>query len=116
MQDFFRAANQTPQTFNSFYVDDRDIGLFTSGAVPIRPPDVDPGLPIDGRGRYEWRGTIPFARHPHGANPASGQIVNWNNRSVHGYRAADDNWSMGSVQRVQLLDRTWGRARRRRPR
>lgn len=108
VQEFFRAANQTPQTFNSFYVDDRDIGLFTSGAVPIRPPDVDPGLPIDGRGDYEWRGTISFAQHPQGTNPKSGQIVNWNNRSIHGYRASDDNWAMGSVQRVELLEHNLG--------
>ena len=86
VHDFFRAANQTPQTFNSFYVDDRDIGVFTSGHVPIRPADVDPGLPIDGRGKQEWRGYIGFAQHPQGINPPNGQIVNWNNRTIKGTR------------------------------
>lgn len=103
VQDFFRAANQTPQTFNSFYIDDKDIGLFNSGGVPIRPPDVDPGLPIDGRGDYEWRGTIGFNRHPRGVNPPNGEIINWNNRASAGYQAADDSWSLGSIQRVELL-------------
>jgi acyl-homoserine lactone acylase PvdQ len=103
VQDFFRAANQSPQTFNSFYIDDRDIGVFTSGRVPVRPPNVDPGLPIDGRGGHEWRGFLPFDRHPHGINPPDGQIVNWNNKTIAGYRAADDNWSLGPLQRVQLL-------------
>jgi len=103
VHDFFRAANQSPQTFNSFYVDNRDIGVFTSGRVPIRPPDVDPGLPIDGRGGHEWRGFVPFDRHPQGINPPNGQIVNWNNKTIAGYRAADDNWSLGPLQRVRLL-------------
>jgi acyl-homoserine lactone acylase PvdQ len=109
VHEFFRAANQSPQTFNSFYVDDRDIGVFTSGRVPIRPPDVDPGLPIDGRGDQEWRGFIPFDRHPRGVNPPDGQIVNWNNRTIAGYQAADDNWSLGAEQRVQLLTDNLGR-------
>jgi acyl-homoserine lactone acylase PvdQ len=103
VQDFFRAANQSPQTFNSFYLDSKDIGVFTSGRVPIRPANVDPGLPIDGRGNEEWHGFIPFDRHPQGVDPPNGQIVNWNNRTIAGYRAADDNWSMGAEQRVQLL-------------
>ncbi len=103
VHEFFRAANQSPQTFNSFYVDSRDIGVFTSGLVPIRPSDVDAGLPIDGRGGHEWRGFIGFSRHPRGVNPPDGQIVNWNNRTIAGYRAADDNWSLGAEQRVQLL-------------
>ena len=37
VHEFFRVANQTPQTFNSFYLDDKDIGVFTSGLIPIRP-------------------------------------------------------------------------------
>ena len=112
VQEFFRAANQTPQTFNSFYVDDRDIGLFTSGHVPIRPPDVDPGLPIDGRGKHEWRGFIGFAQHPRGVNPPDGRIINWNNRSMQGYRASDTEWSLGPVQRVELLTRNLGKSTR----
>ena len=84
VHEFFQAANQTPQTFNSFYVDDRDIGVFTSGDVPIRPPDVDPGLPTEGTGKHEWRGGIDFAQHPQGINPPNGEIVNWNNRVAAG--------------------------------
>jgi acyl-homoserine lactone acylase PvdQ len=103
VHDFFQAANQSPQTFNSFYLDSKDIGVFTSGLVPIRAPGVDPGLPTDGRGSYEWRGDIPFGSHPQGINPPSGEIVNWNNRTIAGYPAADDNWSLGAEQRVRLL-------------
>jgi acyl-homoserine lactone acylase PvdQ len=103
VHQFFRAASLTPQTFNSFYVDDKDIGMFTSGLVPIRPRNVDPDLPINGTGHEEWHGDVSFANHPQGINPPSGEIVNWNNRSQAGYEAPDDNWSLGALQRVDLL-------------
>jgi acyl-homoserine lactone acylase PvdQ len=111
VHQFFRAAFQTPQTFNSFYVDDKDIGVFTSGLVPIRPSNVDQGLPIDGRGHEEWRGFVSFKHHPQGINPPTGQIVNWNNRPQAGYQAPDDNWSLGALQRVDLLLNNLGHGR-----
>lgn len=43
-----------------------------------------------------------------GINPRSGEIVNWNNRPQAGYEAPDDNWSLGAVQRVDLLLRNLG--------
>ncbi len=111
VHQFFRAANQTPQTFNSLYVDDKDIGVFTSGLIPIRPSNVDPAMPINGRGKEEWRGWVSFKNHPQGNNPRSGEIVNWNNRPQAGYEAPDDNWSLGAVQRVDLLLRNLGSGR-----
>jgi acyl-homoserine lactone acylase PvdQ len=103
IDQFFRAASLTPQTLNSFYMDDKDIGVFTSGLIPIRPANVDPALPINGTGKEEWRGWVPFKDHPQGINPPSGEIVNWNNRTQAGYEAPDDNWLLGSAHRVQLL-------------
>ncbi len=111
VHQFFRAADLTPQTFNSLYVDDKDIGLFTSGLIPIRPPNVDQGLPIDGRGSEEWRGYVSFRNHPQGIDPPSGEIVNWNNRTQAGYQAPDNNWSLGAVQRVDLLLHNLGSGR-----
>jgi acyl-homoserine lactone acylase PvdQ len=108
VHQFFRAADETPQTFNSLYVDNKDIGLFTSGLVPIRPANADPALPIDGRGHEEWRGWGSFKHHPQGINPPSGEIVNWNNRPQAGYEAPDDNWSLGALQRVDLLIKNLG--------
>ncbi|MBV9914949.1 MAG: penicillin acylase family protein [Solirubrobacterales bacterium] len=108
VRQFFRAAAQTPQTFNSFYMDDKDIGVFTSGLVPIRPANVDPSLPVDGRGHEEWRGYVSSRNHPQGINPPNGEIVNWNNRPQAGYEAPDDNWSLGALQRVDLLLRNLG--------
>ena len=103
VRQFFGAANLTPQTFNSFYMDDHDIGVFTSGLIPIRPSNTDPDLPITGTGGEEWRGYVSFSNHPQGMNPRSGQIVNWNNRPEAGYEAPSDNWSLGAIQRVDLL-------------
>ena len=103
VHQFFQAASLTPQTFNSFYMDDRNIGVFTSGLVPIRPSNVDQDLPINGTGHEEWRGFVSVKNHPQGINPPSGEIVNWNNRPEAGYEAADDNWNLGAIQRVDLL-------------
>jgi acyl-homoserine lactone acylase PvdQ len=103
VHEFFKAADQTPQTFNSFYMDDRNIGVFTSGLVPIRPSNVDPDLPLNGTGHEEWHGFVSFKNHPQGINPPSGEIINWNNRPEAGYEAPDDNWSLGAIQRVDLL-------------
>ena len=64
IHQFFRAANLTPQTFNSFYMDDKNIGVFTSGLVPIRPTNVDQDLPINGTGHEEWRGWVSVQGPP----------------------------------------------------
>jgi acyl-homoserine lactone acylase PvdQ len=103
VHQFFRAADETPQTFNSLYMDDKDIGVFTSGLVPIRPSNVDPALPINGTGKEEWHGDVSFKNHPQGINPPNGEIVNWNNRPEQGYEAADTSWALGAIQRVDLL-------------
>jgi acyl-homoserine lactone acylase PvdQ len=104
-QSFLRVASQMEMTFNWLYADDRDIAQFTSGRLPVRSPDVDPGLPRWGTGDQEWSGFAPFATHARVVNPPAGAIVNWNNRPALGFAASDDDWSQGSVQRVELLRR-----------
>jgi acyl-homoserine lactone acylase PvdQ len=103
VHQFFKAASLTPQTFNSLYVDDKDIGVYTSGLVPIQPSNVDQDLPVNGTGNEEWRGYVSAKNHPQGINPPSGEIINWNNRTEAGYEAPDSNWTLGSLQRVDLL-------------
>ncbi len=103
VRQFFAAAAKTPQTFNSLYINDKDIAVYTSGLVPIQPRNVDQDLPVNGNGSEEWRGFVSARNHPQGINPPSGEIVNWNNRTQAGYQAPDDNWSLGAVQRVSLL-------------
>ena len=102
---FFKAASQTPQTFNSFYIDNKHIAEYTSGRDPIRPSSVDPGLPTKGTGKYEWRGFLRPMAHMHGKDTKSGFMTNWNNGAAHGFGAADDEWDRnGSVGRVDLLN------------
>jgi acyl-homoserine lactone acylase PvdQ len=108
VKQFFAAAAKTPQTFNSLYVNDKDIAVYTSGLVPIQPSNVDQDLPVNGDGTEEWRGFVSAKNHPQGINPPSGEIVNWNNRTEAGYEAPDDNWSLGAVQRVSLLIKNLG--------
>ena len=89
-KSFFRAANKTPQTFNSFYIDNKHVAEFTSGLLPIRPKSVDPGLPTWGTGKYEWEGFLSRNRHIAGRrSQADGTMTNWNNGVAHGFGAAD---------------------------
>ena len=101
--EFLRSASRLEMSFNWVYADDRDIATYSSGRLPLRPDTIDPGLPTSGNGDFEWRGLLPFARHPQAISPASGELANWNNKPAPGFTAADDQWSYGSVQRVDLL-------------
>ena len=104
-QDFFKAAALTPQTFNSFYIDSKHIAEYTSGRLPIRNPNVDPGLPTKGTGQFEWRGFLKAMAHMHGKDNKQGSMTNWNNGAARGFGAADDEWMRnGSVGRINLLN------------
>jgi acyl-homoserine lactone acylase PvdQ len=112
-KSFFKAAAKTPQTFNSFYIDDKHVAEYTSGRLPIRPKGVDPGLPTLGTGKYEWKGFLSDKRHPHGVDPKDGTMTNWNNTVAHGFAAADNEWGKnGSAARVDLLNKNLKRVRK----
>ena len=102
-QTFFDAANEMELTFNLFYIDSKNIALFSTGRLPNRAPGVDPSLPALGTGRYDWRGFIGMNQHPHAINPKSGLILNWNNKDARGWGADDTHWSRGAAHRVQLF-------------
>ena len=109
-ESFMEAASLTPQTFNSFYIDDKDIALYTAGLLPLRNPNVDPGLPTWGTGEYEWTGFLPASGHPQGKNPKDGTITNWNQTVAKGFAASDASWgTQGSVGRVDLLNKNLDR-------
>lgn len=108
-QSFIKAAELTPQTFNSFYIDDKHVAEYTTGLLPLRPAGTDPSLPTVGTGKWEWHGYLPAQAHPHGIDPlhtpVKGTMVNWNNVSGHGFGAAPDAFGAnGSVARVSLLN------------
>jgi acyl-homoserine lactone acylase PvdQ len=102
-QGFIRTASKVELAFNWHYADSKHIAYFSSARLPLRAPGADPQLPTVGTGAYDWRGFAPASAHPQAIDPPSGYIVNWNNRPAHGFGAADDNWSYGSVHRVDLL-------------
>jgi len=104
LRSFYAAAGTSPFTFNVGYVDDRNIAAYSAGRLPIRDRRVDPRLPTKGTGRYEWKGFLRPSRHPHGANPASGVMTNWNNKPALGFGSSDSEWTYGSIQRVQMLN------------
>jgi acyl-homoserine lactone acylase PvdQ len=104
-QQFTHDLSRFEMSFNGFYVDSKHIAYVSSGRLPIRASGVDPGLPTVGTGGYEWRGFLAPAAHPQAIDPASGVIVNWNNKPAPGFAAADDNFSYGPVFRSLLLSR-----------
>lgn len=103
-EDLYAAANRQPYTFNVGYADDKDIALFSAGRLPVRHPDVDPRLPTNGTGAYEWRRFLKASEHPAQKNPPSGAILNWNNRPAPGWAAADNDWDHGPLHRNVLLE------------
>ncbi|HEX2030901.1 MAG TPA: penicillin acylase family protein [Actinomycetota bacterium] len=102
--DFRRAFSRYNYTFNWFYLDDRDIAYQFTGALPLRAPGVDPDLPVWAERRWGWRGMVVDARKPFSVSPAKGYLTSWNNKPAPGFRAPDDEWSLGPVHRSQLLD------------
>ena len=107
-KSFFKAAAQTPQTFNSFYIDNKHIAEYTAGKLPIRaeerrprPADQGHRASTSGQGFLDARATIHRA-----STRADGTMTNWNQIAAHGFGAADDEWGRnGSVERVDLLNK-----------
>jgi acyl-homoserine lactone acylase PvdQ len=104
-QQFTHDLSRFEMSFNGFYVDSKHVAYVSSGRLPIRASGVDPGLPTVGTGQYDWRGFLAPAAHPQAIDPASGVIVNWNNKPAPGFAAADDNFSYGPIFRSLLLSR-----------
>ncbi|MDQ6916100.1 MAG: penicillin acylase family protein, partial [Actinomycetota bacterium] len=112
--DFQAAAARINFTFNWFYVDDRDVAYFNSGANPVRALNLDPLLPT--RGAFEWRNwnpdtwtsdVTPDSEHPQVVNQA--WLTSWNNRQAPGYAGALPN-VFGPVYRSDMLDQRVGAA------
>jgi acyl-homoserine lactone acylase PvdQ len=101
-KQFFETANELETTFNMAYLDSKHIAYFSTGRLPILAPHTDPSLPTLGTGKYDWRGFLPQARHPHDVAPANELFLNWNNKPAPEWGAASDQYGYGAVQRVQL--------------
>ncbi len=100
---FIKAFSQSPFTFNVPYVDNQHIAYFSAGLLPMRDPRVDPRLLTNGNGNYEWKGFLAPKGHPQAIDPASGEMVNWNNKPAPGFGAADDTWNYGYGFRSDMI-------------
>ena len=110
-REFIKVAAISPQTFNTFYADARQVANITTGRLPRRAPGVDPGLPTNGNGDFEWRGFHGASTNPK-AILNSGVMNNWNNKPARGFPAGDDQWAYGSISRVDLLNDNTAKRRR----
>lgn len=106
--DFMHAAFKIGYTFNWLYADDRDIGMITTGAEPIRPAGVDGTLPITAQPQFEWQGFnpdgniasyVPFEQRPQVVN--QDMIFSWNTKQAKGFAASEPRTP---VWRSQLLE------------
>jgi hypothetical protein len=111
-QGFQSAAQNVSYAFNWFYVNSKDTAYYDSGVNPVRAPNTDPNLPIKAEQQYEWAGynadantsqVTPPAEHPNSID--QDYYVSWNNKQAPAFSAADGNFSFGSVQRADLLDK-----------
>jgi acyl-homoserine lactone acylase PvdQ len=102
-KSFFKSAAQSPFTFNVAYADNKHIATYSAGRLPLRNPHVDPRLPTNGTGDFEWTGFLAAGKHAFQADPKGGLLVNWNNSPAPNWGAADDNWAYGSTYRSEML-------------
>jgi acyl-homoserine lactone acylase PvdQ len=101
-EQFFETANELETTFNTAYLDSKQIAYFSTGRLPILASGTDPSLPTLGTGEYDWQGFLSLAQHPHEFAPASNTFLSWNNKPAPEWGAASDQYGYGAVQRVQL--------------
>ncbi|HXC50972.1 MAG TPA: penicillin acylase family protein [Candidatus Limnocylindrales bacterium] len=102
--DLQHAFSRFNFSFNWHFVDPKSMGFYTTGLYPVLAPGVDPDLPYWGDSRWDPVRTLGYDEHPQALDPAKGYVVNWNNKQAPLWRAADDVFAFGSIQRVQLLD------------
>lgn len=78
---FYDAGSSNPLSINFIYADiNGNIGYYHCGKLPIRSEKIDVRFPTPGTGEYEWKGFVAAEDHPFIVNPASGYLVNWNNK------------------------------------
>jgi hypothetical protein len=109
-RDFFRSGYKNDLTFNWFYIDDKNIAYYNSGANPVRAPRTPATFPVHARSQFLWRGFNPelntFRRQSLRSHP---QVINqrfltsWNNKQARGVRC-DDIRCYTPVHRSQRLD------------
>ena len=101
---FVKIAATSPQTFNTFYADSKQVANITTGRLPLRAAGRR-RRPADRRAGASTSGAA-FSRPRR--NPQAilnrGVMNNWNNKPARGFPAGDDQWAYGSIGRVDLLN------------
>ncbi|MEM7101312.1 MAG: penicillin acylase family protein [Pseudomonadota bacterium] len=68
-------------SYNVLYGDrDGHIEYWHTGAVPVRPGELDPRLPVPGTGEFEWQSLRATEDWPNVANPAQQYLHSWNSK------------------------------------
>jgi hypothetical protein len=107
--DFMNAASNIQYTFNWFYIDDKHIAYFNSGANPVRAPNTDPLFPV--WSSHPWQGyngdnntfqQTPQSQHPQVTD--QNYLTSWNNKPAPGYANGDSGQEFSSIYRSNLLD------------
>jgi penicillin amidase len=81
VKDFERGCRLIQSTHHFFYADQKgNIAYYWVGRYPIHAEGTDPRLPSMGTGEQEWRGVVPWKKHPQSVNPKQGYFGNWNNK------------------------------------
>ena len=112
-QTFIKAAAVSPQTFNTFYADNkRHRRRSRPGGCRCAPPAWTRACPPTARASYEWRGFEQGSKDTRTRSSRSGVLNNWNNKPARGFPAADDQWSYGSIKRVDLLNDNTAKVKR----
>jgi penicillin amidase len=95
---FERAASTSSLSVNVYYADTAgNIGYFHQGKQPKRSRKVNPLFPTPGTGEFEWQGFLPTEKNPHVINPATGVLMNWNNKPSRDWSNGDLGGIFGGV-------------------
>jgi len=90
------------------------IGYWHPGLYFKRPAGIDQRFPLDGRGKQDSLGFLPFRKMPHVVDPKSGYVANWNTKPAPGWLDGDLSGSNtrpgGHANRVVVITRLLSRA------
>ena len=104
LKSFYAAAATSPFTFN-VGVRGRQEHRHVLGRPAADPRQARGPAPADeGHRQVRVEGLPHRERPPARGQPASGKLVNWNNKPAAGFGSSDSEWSYGSIHRVQMLN------------